>query len=120
MVRYKRKSSFHLVLAECDVQALFKSEASPVSDVDGLFRIRAWIHYASTNPLNDDQLLLANDVAALLEQSNEAREVIELLACGVKISEICAASETITERILVTPATQKARAFLEKYWGKEW
>lgn len=59
------------------MQTVFESEVPPVSDVDGLFRIRAWVHYVLANPLNDDQLLLAKDMAALLEQIEEADKVIE-------------------------------------------
>lgn len=97
------------------MQTVLESEVSPVSDVDGLFRIRAWVHYVSANPLNDDQLLLANDVAALLEQLEEAR-VISKLANEVSVwmhtSGIGLPSQIDEDSFVLGT---KARAFLAKY-----
>lgn len=64
-------------------------------------RLKAWVHNVSTNPLNDDQLLLANDVAALLDQLTEARGVIEFIAGRQSYPSL--------------DETEKARAFLNKH-----
>lgn len=70
-------------------------------------RLKSWVHYVSANPLNDDQLLLANDVAALLEQLEEARAVIEYY------SDVGSGTHN---GFYVYALATKARTFLEK-WG---
>jgi hypothetical protein len=57
-------------------------------------------------------------ILTLIEALEGAREVLSGLAVGIKISERFAASETVTERILVTRETEKARDWLAKY-GKD-
>jgi hypothetical protein len=60
-------------------------------------------------------LEIANEKLTRLESDLQtAVEALEEVAGGLKISEWSAASETVSERILVTPGTEKARAALEK------
>jgi prophage antirepressor-like protein len=42
-------------------------------------RLQAWIHNVRANPLNEDQLLLANDVASLLDENEKLRKALDAI-----------------------------------------
>lgn len=85
---------------------------------DGLFRIRAWVHYVSANPLNDDQLLLAKDVATILEQLARAKKLLGKVAPMVEYlaADIVTERECTNERIYMQGL---ARAALKELRGEK-
>ncbi len=59
------------------------------------------------------------DIVKLEANLAIAVEALEEVARGLKISEWFAESGTVSERILVTPGTEKARDALEKIRGEK-